>query len=125
MSEARFLLDANTCIHLLEGDAPLILERVQRYSPGEVVTSVIVMGEVLIGAGRKEKIAEARRLFERIAPIPFDTAAAIVYAGLPCRRGSSDRLVAAHTLALGLTLVTNNEADFVDIPDLPIENWTR
>lgn len=28
------------------------------------------------------------------------------------RRDAMDRLIAAHALSLGLTLVTNNEADF-------------
>ena len=37
----------------------------------------------------------------------------------------ADRLIAAHALALDLTLVTNNERDFADVPGLRIENWTR
>ena len=34
-----------------------------------------------------------------------------------------DKLIAAHALSLGLTLVTNNEQDFRAYPDLLIENW--
>jgi tRNA(fMet)-specific endonuclease VapC len=35
----------------------------------------------------------------------------------------NDLLIAAHALALGLTLVTAHPAEFLRIPDLPVENW--
>ena len=43
-----------------------------------------------------------------------------------CRSGAArfDRLIAAHALSLGLTLVTDNERDFADVPELTVENWT-
>ena len=56
--------------------------------------------------------------------LPFDEAAARCYAQLPFRRGRFDRLLAAHALSLGSTVITDNEADFADIPGLTIENWT-
>lgn len=34
-----------------------------------------------------------------------------------------DKLIAAHAVALGTTLVTNNEADFAIYPGLTVENW--
>jgi tRNA(fMet)-specific endonuclease VapC len=34
-----------------------------------------------------------------------------------------DRLIAAHAVSAGFTLVTNNEADFKDYPGLKMENW--
>ena len=34
-------------------------------------------------------------------------------------------LIAAHALALDLTLVTANEREFSRVPDLRIENWLR
>jgi tRNA(fMet)-specific endonuclease VapC len=33
-------------------------------------------------------------------------------------------LIAAHALALGAVLVTNNEKHFADVPGLKVENWT-
>ena len=39
------------------------------------------------------------------------------------RRDAFDRLIAAHATSLGLTLITNNEADFRDYPGLIVENW--
>ncbi len=39
--------------------------------------------------------------------------------------GSLDMLIAAQAKSLDLTLVTNNEKEFVRVVDLKIENWTR
>jgi len=72
-------------------------------------------------AGRR---AQAERLFDLFEVMPFDRDASLAYGGLPFRRGSFGRLIAAHALSLGLTLVTNNEADFADVPGLKVENWT-
>ena len=39
--------------------------------------------------------------------------------------GSLDMLIAAHALSFGCTLVTNNEKEFVRIPNLKIDNWVK
>jgi tRNA(fMet)-specific endonuclease VapC len=39
------------------------------------------------------------------------------------RRDALDKLIAAHALALDVTLVTNNPRDFVPYAGLRIENW--
>ncbi len=52
-------------------------------------------------------------------------AAADAYARLPFKRRSFDRLIAAHAVAAGLTLITRNVADFADVPELVVEDWTR
>ena len=44
---------------------------------------------------------------------------------LPFARHRFDRLIAAHALALDLTLVTANVRDFYDLPGLKVEDWTR
>lgn len=38
-------------------------------------------------------------------------------------RDALDKLIASHAISLGVTLVTNNEADFVNYPGLVVENW--
>jgi tRNA(fMet)-specific endonuclease VapC len=60
--------------------------------------------------------------------VPFDTDAAESYGVLAAalrdrRRDALDRLIAGHAVSLGITLVTNNVADFRDYPGLVIENW--
>ncbi|HXJ96285.1 MAG TPA: PIN domain-containing protein, partial [Terriglobia bacterium] len=39
--------------------------------------------------------------------------------------GANDMLIAAHALALGCAIVTDNEKEFARVPDLPCENWLR
>lgn len=39
--------------------------------------------------------------------------------------GGNDLLIAALDLALGCTIVTDNEAEFARIESLPRENWLR
>lgn len=40
-------------------------------------------------------------------------------------RSGMDCLIAAHAVSVGLTLVTNNDADFKDYPGLLVENWAQ
>lgn len=127
MTEPIFLLDSSICSYLLTGRFEIARNRLQQHSPGEVVTSVIVAAEVISGIDRLDNAAVevARKFFRLIPVLPFDVNAAMAYADVPFRRGRLDRLVAAHALALNLTIVTANEADFADVPGLRVENWTQ
>jgi tRNA(fMet)-specific endonuclease VapC len=124
-AEPTFLLDANICIYILSGTSEAARARVQASPLGSLVTSSVACAEVLIGAGSVGAAARAEALFSLVEVLPFDFSAAEVYARLPFRRGSFDRLIAAHALSLDLTLVSNNERDFADLPDLRVENWIR
>lgn len=121
----KYMLDANTWRLLLAGH-PKVVERASRCLEGEIVLSAIVFAEIAIGRWRDKppSIIVTDQLPRRFPPLPFDIGAARQYAELPFRRGSFDRLIAAHALSLDLTTVTNNEKDFADIPELRIENWT-
>lgn len=86
--------------------------------------SSITLAEIGVAYG--DRVAEAedlQALLVEVDVLPFDRRAAEAYAHLPFRRARFDRLIAAHASALGLTLVTNNERDFADIPGLTVENW--
>ncbi len=91
-----------------------------------MATSAVVLAEVMRGSlNEKPPPAEDLRIFlEEVSVLPFDDKAAFVYARLPFRRSSYDRLIAAHALSLGLTVVTENVRHFTDVPGLKVENWT-
>lgn len=127
MTEPLFLIDSNILIYILQDGGSASARRVEQCAVGTVVTSAIVYAEVMRGivAREPDRASVADRLFDLIAVLPFDAAAAAAYARLPFRRGRLDRLIAAHALSCDLTLVTNNEADFSDIEGLRIENWAR
>ncbi|MEK9210391.1 MULTISPECIES: type II toxin-antitoxin system VapC family toxin [unclassified Sphingomonas] len=126
MSEPRYLLDSNICIYVLRDATGRVAQRLSSCEPGSAVASAITYAEIMRGLGNHsgDAIDAFDRLFERIPILPFDQRAASAYAVIPFRRGRFDRLIGAHAVATGLTLVTNNEADFADIPGLTIENWT-
>jgi tRNA(fMet)-specific endonuclease VapC len=121
------MLDSNVCIYLLKGLSTVARERIERCVPGEVVASAIAYAEVMRGIDPSDRqaTAAARAFFTTCPVLPFDAAAAGAYRDIPFRRRRFDRLIGAHALAAGLTIVTNDEADFADIPGLTIENWTR
>jgi tRNA(fMet)-specific endonuclease VapC len=67
-------------------------------------------------------------LLSGIPVLPFDAAAARAYGRIIAQCGwvrgrDYDRMIAAHAISSGSILVTNNEADFRDIPALSMENW--
>ena len=122
--EARYLLDTNICIYILDNPTAESRRRLNACDQGSLVTSAIVYAEVMVGAALRNTMVPAIALFAHVTPQPFGKAAGDAYAALSFQRGRLDRLIAAHAIALDLTLVTNNERDFADIPGLRVENWT-
>src|SRR5215210_2595719 len=120
------MLDANCCIYLIEKLSPLLRSRAERCAPGELMTSAIVFSEVARGTDwtNKQAASLVDDFFDRVPVFPFDRDAAFRYAGLPFTRHRFDRLIAAHALALDVTLVTANSRDFADVAGLKVENWT-
>lgn len=122
----KYLLDSNILIALgLNTNQPLAA-RAAECDEGDLVTSVIAYAEVLHGSvrGKPPTFVGLEVLIEEVLMMPFDYAAARAYATLPFRRASYDNLIAAQALSLGLTVITDNERDFADVPGLRVENWT-
>jgi len=124
VADPLFLLDSNICFYVLKGASDAVRRRVESHAPGELVTSAIVFAEVMMGMRSSDEAARAEIFFALVTVLPFDRAAAESYVTLSFKRGSYDRLIGAHALSLGLTLVTANERDFLDLPRLRVENWT-
>lgn len=125
MPEARYLLDANICIYILDKSSSKAVRRLEQCEPGEAATSSIVYAEVMLGAERQHGYSHAKALFDILPVLAFDQIAADQYARLPFKRQSFDRLIAAQAMALGLTIVTSNRKDFADLPNLKVEDWTK
>lgn len=129
----HYMLDTNICIYLMKNEPLSVRARFDAMAFGEVVISVMTLAELQCGVVRRStdqaRVAASIEHLLTLAPsLPFDDSAALAYARLfnavrTRRRDTLDRLIAAHALSLGLTLVTNNEADFTGYPGLAIENW--
>lgn len=126
-AEPRFLLDTNICIYILDAVRPALRARVEAADIGALVTSTIVVAEVLRGIAVDDEhtLTKLHALLAQAPAMPFDVAAAQAYARLPFARGRFDRLIAAHALSLGLVVVTANPRDFSDIAGLAVEDWTQ
>ena len=130
---SRYLLDTNICIYLMQHQPPQVAKRFSACRVGEVLISAITAAELEYGVvasgvdAERNSAALARFLLE-VPVAPFDGAAARVYGAVRLasrerRRDALDKLIAAHALALNVTLVTNNPRDFVPYAGLRIENW--
>ena len=121
----KYLFDSNVVIRVALGHGQALRERVADCDEGDIVVSAVVYAEVALGSvnGEPPALDELSAFLSEVPVLPFDAAAAEVYARLPFRRGSFDRLIAAHALALDLVLVTDNVADYSDVPGLKVENW--
>ena len=129
----RYLLDTNICVHLIQRHPPGLLRRFQDFDYGDLVISVVTLAELRHGVERdpstkREAEQALDDLLTYLPVLPVDNTVAVQYGVFAAavrdrRRDALDRLIAAHATSLGLTLVTNNEADFRDYPGLIVENW--
>jgi tRNA(fMet)-specific endonuclease VapC len=128
------MLDTNMCIYLMKHQPPQVRERFAACFVGDVVISAVTLAELEFGiACSSPAVRDANRsaldsVLEDIQVAPFDTQAARAYGPIRSaykdrKRDALDKLIASHAVALGVTLVTNNEADFVNYPGLRVENW--
>jgi tRNA(fMet)-specific endonuclease VapC len=102
----------------------------------DVFMSVITKSELLYGVEVSPRRAQDGGALAAFLPyvevLDFPDTAAVHYAQIRAdlkKRGAligaNDLLIAAHARAIGLTLVTNNTAEFERVRGLTLENWTR
>lgn len=122
----KFLIDADMAIYAMAERHSALNDKLANCYPGDVAISAISFAEIAVGTFvGKPPSPEVLNGFISVIPIlPFDSVAAREYARLPFKRARFDRLLAAHALSLGAVVITNNEADFADVPGLLVENWT-
>ena len=129
----RYMLDTNICIYLMKHQPLEVRARFDECFVGEVVISAITLAELEFGVAasgemRARNQAALDSFVVDIPVAPFEQLAARAYGPLRAAnrersRDAMDKLIASHALAMGVTLVTNNEADFVGFNGLKIENW--
>jgi tRNA(fMet)-specific endonuclease VapC len=128
-------LDTNICIYIRQKRPEAVLRRFRKLRQGEAALSVITYGELLYGAAKSKQRVEAldrlRELFHWLPALSLPETAAEAYGTIRAELGSkgemignNDLWIAAHAIAAGLILVTNNEKEFQRVHGLTIQNWT-
>ncbi|OIQ93513.1 tRNA(fMet)-specific endonuclease VapC [mine drainage metagenome] len=131
----RYLLDTNIVSDLVRNPQGRIAEHIRKVGEATICTSIIVAAELRYGAAKKGSsrlTAQLEAVLGSIEILPFETPADEAYGLIRTRLervgkpiGGNDLLIAAQAVALGYTIVTDNEGEFSRIPDLPRENWLR
>jgi tRNA(fMet)-specific endonuclease VapC len=132
----KFMLDTNICIYLIKHQPLEVRQRFEVCFIGDIVISAITLAELQYGIACSPPETQAinqlalEGLLEDLVVAPFDKLAARAYgpvrlANKVRQRDALDKLIASHAIAMNVTLVTNNEADFAHYQNLKIENWVN
>ena len=131
------MLDTDIVSYLIKGRDAALESRFRSISPQAICISAITRGELMYGLKslppRHSLQFDVRRLLDAIRVLSWDAEAADHYAeirhhltgtGQPI--GELDMMIAAHSLAAGAILVTNNLRHYkrIHLP-LAIENWAQ
>jgi len=131
----RYLLDTNIVSDLVRHPQGQVAQCIRKVGEAQVCTSIIVAAELRYGVAKKRSprlSAQLEAVLEALEVLAFETPADAVYgllrteleqAGKPI--GANDLLIAAQAIALGYTIVTDNESEFARVKNLQRENWLR
>jgi len=128
----RVMLDSDTCISIMKHEARMKPQA----ALDECAISQIVLGELEYGVSNSPATRQEhnrKSLYDFLSAVSIcqlTNEAAAAYGEIRAflRRqgtpiGPNDLWIAAHAVALGLPLVTNNTREFERVPDLTIQNW--
>jgi tRNA(fMet)-specific endonuclease VapC len=129
----RYLLDTNVVSDLVRNPQGAVAKRIRMVGETQVCTSIIVAAELRYGAAKKDSpklSAQLESILRVLETLPFEAPADAAYGQLRSRLekagtpiGGNDLLIAAQTLALGYTIVTDNEKEFARVSGLRCQNW--
>jgi tRNA(fMet)-specific endonuclease VapC len=135
MADLRFLLDTNICIYIIKARPQHLLARFTKLAVGEAAMSVVTYGELEFGARKSRKAASLTTLAQirtLLPALPVDVSVAERYGRIRAELetigrplGNNDLWIAAHALALKITLVTNNRREFDRVGGLRVEDWSQ
>jgi len=136
MEDKRYMLDTNIASYIIKGRSPTIREHLLNVPMANVSISVITEAELLRGVAKKPEAKQlpiaVKEFLLRVEILPWNSDCADAYAGLStaCENegkplGSMDMLIAAHSIAVGVILITNDKAFYNVAHHLMLEDWTK
>lgn len=86
----------------------------------------------VVKSGSSRLVQQLERILEVLTVLPLESPVDEHYASIRTNLeqagtpiGPNDLLIAAHALALDLTLITANTREFERVPALKLDNWLR
>jgi len=131
-----YMLDTNTASDIIKGKPAVIREHLRNVPMANVCISAITEAELLRGVAKKPDAKHlpvaVNEFLLRLDILPWDSDAAAAYAQLrtTCENegkplGTMDMLIAAHSVAVGTILVTNDRAFYNVKHHLKLQDWTQ
>lgn len=128
------MLDTNICVYIINNNPAQVKHRFLEHQVGDIGLSSIVVAELAYGVEkskfRTKNIAALEKFLIDLEILVFDVDAAHRHGALRADLeragtviGPLDLQIAAHTLALNATLITNNTVEFSRVKALKLENW--
>jgi tRNA(fMet)-specific endonuclease VapC len=127
------MLDTNIISDLIRNPQGRAAKQIAKVGEEGICTSVIVAAELRYGcakSGSTRLLKAVEDLLAEIKVLPFDVPADAEYGGIRSELeaagkpiGGNDLLIAAHALATGATIVTDNTGEFKRIRGLSVQNW--
>lgn len=130
-----YMLDTDICSYIIRERSPAVQARLSDIAPDNVCISVMTRAELVYGLKRLSPShrlhLHVRRFLRILRALPWDEDAADFYAAIRHQLvasgqpiGEIDMMIAAHSLAVGAVLVTNNTRHYERIAQpLTLENW--
>jgi tRNA(fMet)-specific endonuclease VapC len=129
----RYLLDTNAVSDLVRHPQGKVTQHIRKVGEAQICTSIIVAAELRYGAAKKRSprlSAQLEAVLGALEVLPFEKPADEAYGLLRTRLeqagrpiGANDMLIAAQTMALSYTIITDNEKEFARVEGLPHQNW--
>lgn len=128
-----YMLDTDICVYVINVRPPAVLEKFLAHESDGLGVSAITAAELWFGVRKSGSRRNLTLLDKFLAPLEVadfgadaartygEVRAALEQKGTPI--GPLDTQIAAHALALGVTLVSNNVREFKRVPKLKLENW--
>ncbi len=130
---AVYMLDTNVLSDAIRNPYGRSQAYMQKFARQAICTSAIVASEMRYGVAKKNAPKLSARVEDLLGWIdvrPFDNGASRAYGQVRSaleRRGEiigwGDLFIAAHAVALDMTLVTANTREFARVEGLRLENW--
>jgi tRNA(fMet)-specific endonuclease VapC len=130
-----YLIDTDIIIYSIKGNSTVQRNFLRQENVPKGI-SVITYGELLFGAKKssnvEKNLATVYRIKELFPVIEVGSAIMETFSDLKARMQKTgvlvddmDLLIAATSLTMNLTLVTNNEKHFSKIKGIRLENWSK